>query len=243
MKGLDSLNTALKAGVKLYLKDGQLAYKTTNGPLEESLKKTIVANKADIIALLKLYQQDQPTVNRPAIVPQTNHEETVLSFAQQRLWFIEQYFGQFEETLDDGDYDVQSSNFIDEESTKNTASESDVTDYLYNVTHPLKLTGDIDHTRVKIAFENLINRHQILRTVYHSKQGNPYQEVLNPDVAAQRFNFNVSDAQSEKRQPEFVDSLVKSVSRQRFNLAMDLPIRINLTRVSNQEFEHSTRFL
>lgn len=78
-------------------------------------------------------------MERPALIP--------LSFAQERLWFIDQLQG----------------------STQ------------YHMPVLLQLEGDVDIAALTQAFRQLVNRHEVLRTVIKAVNGQPYQQVMGTD--------------------------------------------------------------
>ena len=71
-----------------------------------------------------------------------------LSFAQRRLWFINQ--------LEDG------------------------SDAQYNVPWGLRLDGNLNMAALELAFNQIIKRHEILRTIFLSSDQGPIQVVKNP---------------------------------------------------------------
>lgn len=82
---------AAKSGVHLYLKDNNLAYKTTGQGLTPELKQLITDNKNGIMELLK---SQQVYIRLPALKRLDNKPEQVLaSYAQQGLWLSDQFLG------------------------------------------------------------------------------------------------------------------------------------------------------
>ncbi|MFD6985725.1 condensation domain-containing protein [Streptomyces sp. NPDC059956] len=61
----------------------------------------------------------------------------------------------------------------------------------HNILLSLKLTGPLDRDALAWAFDRLIDRHEILRTVFPRDQGEPHQVVLDP--AAARAGLRVVD--------------------------------------------------
>nr|WP_196769786.1 non-ribosomal peptide synthetase/type I polyketide synthase [Vibrio coralliilyticus] len=84
---------ANKIGISLWLEEGdKLKYRATNHPETANTLKEIVALKPEIIDLLKLNHLHSENYPQPFIYREQG-SPAVLSFAQERLWFIEQYEG------------------------------------------------------------------------------------------------------------------------------------------------------
>ena len=88
------LERAAEAGVFLsYTSDG-LQFKLAADVFPEALKSEIVANKPALIEFLRQRQLDESTFSRPTIRAfDRTLQKAPLSFAQQRLWFIDQFDG------------------------------------------------------------------------------------------------------------------------------------------------------
>ncbi|MFJ2479047.1 amino acid adenylation domain-containing protein [Pseudomonas sp. NPDC087598] len=83
------MSLAAKKGIRLSLKDGSLTYMAPKGAMDEEIKKLIVDNKQQIIALLKS-QQATPVQPLPIITKREESSSSPLSFAQERLWLLNQ---------------------------------------------------------------------------------------------------------------------------------------------------------
>src|SRR6476469_5061058 len=84
-------------------------------------------------------QQTIPARTAPGPAP--------LSFAQQRLWFLDQLV------------------------PENTA---------YNIAFAMRLSGNLDLAALRASFNEVIRRHEALRTVFRSEDGNAYQVTEEP---------------------------------------------------------------
>src|SRR5262249_54931875 len=81
----------------------------------------------------------------PPIIPVSRDLELPLSFAQQRLWFIEQF----------------------EPASPN-----------YNIATALKLTGQLNIAALTESLNELVKRHESLRTTISAVNGKPLQRIL-----------------------------------------------------------------
>lgn len=76
------------AGIKLWLEDDQLKFKAPKGALTPELKDALVAAKTQVIDFLKQTRRGTGSEDK---IPVTDRSGALpLSFAQQRLWFVEQ---------------------------------------------------------------------------------------------------------------------------------------------------------
>ncbi|WP_235926146.1 condensation domain-containing protein, partial [Actinokineospora pegani] len=94
----------------------------------------------------------------------------------------------------------------------------------YNVPVVLRLTGALDLAALREALTDVVDRHEVLRTVYPAVDGEPVQRVL-PVTAPE---FEVVDGAEVGRQ-------VADFANQAFDLASDLPVRARVFRVGDEE--------
>ncbi|HEY6796335.1 MAG TPA: amino acid adenylation domain-containing protein, partial [Kineosporiaceae bacterium] len=103
----------------------------------------------------------------------------------------------------------------------------------YNLSTAARLRGDLDVAALVGALQDLVARHEILRTVYPDVSGEPRQAVLAPDEAA--IDVEMLDLSAE---PDVEASLADHLGRlsaARFDLASEPPLRAQLFRLSSTE--------
>ncbi len=93
----------------------------------------------------------------------------------------------------------------------------------YNVPLAMRLAGELDVAALRRALNDVLDRHEALRTVFPVVDGVPYQEVL-PEATVELTVREVSDVDSE------VAALVRGV----FDLGAGVPVRAGLLTVDSR---------
>ena len=93
----------------------------------------------------------------------------------------------------------------------------------YNVPLVVRLAGVPDPAALTAAVGDLLDRHEVLRTVVDVSGGEPAQRTL--DAAAARA---VADVRVVRCAPGEVDGLVRACAAETFDLTADLPLRVRL---------------
>ncbi len=99
---------------------------------------------AELSEVIEAAQHTGLGLQTPAIAPIPRNSDLPLSFAQTRLWFLNQ---------------------LEEESAT------------YNMAEPLRLTGYLQVTALEMAIQEILRRHEILRTTFKIVNGSPVQSV------------------------------------------------------------------
>lgn len=118
-----------------------------------------------------------------------------LSFAQQRLWFINQMEGP---------------------------------NPTYNVANIFRLTGRLDHEALSNALNDVVGRHEALRTVFGEHEGAPYQRILPAADAVVRMDVRHVPQSS-------LMEAVETACHYRFDLSAELLFRALLLVVGPDE--------
>ena len=139
------------------------------------------------------------TVEAKAIAPRKADAVLTLSFAQERLWFLNQLEG--------------------ESAT-------------YNIPSAWHLNGQLSIGALEAAVNEIIRRHEILRTTFTTQNGVPTQAI----AAAQPMTIPVIDLQQipETEQSQSVQNGISAEAQHPFNLATDPLIRVKVWRLNSQ---------
>ena len=137
---------------------------------------------------------------KSTIKPVSRSESLPLSFAQQRLWFMEQ--------LQPGSA-------------------------AYNIPSGVKLSGDLDLDIFEKSLNEIVRRHEVLRTNFKTEFGQP-QQVINADV---KLNLTVRDLQQldADAQQEQAAELFRQETARAFDLEQDLLLRVTVICLAPQK--------
>jgi amino acid adenylation domain-containing protein len=132
-----------------------------------------------------------------AIVPAGRSQELPLSFAQQRLWFVDQLTGKTPQ---------------------------------YNMPAAFRLRGKLDGDALQKSLDEIVRRHEILRTTYVADLGTARQIIhdARPIVITPADLTSLDPAARELR----VQELAKEEARTPFDLSTDLMVRARLLTLS-----------
>ncbi|MEV0088225.1 non-ribosomal peptide synthase/polyketide synthase [Saccharopolyspora sp. NPDC050642] len=96
----------------------------------------------------------------------------------------------------------------------------------YHIPLVWRLTGEIDVPSLQAAVRDVVDRHEVLRTVFPAAEGNPWQQVIHDPGSV--LEVPVVSA------PE-PDPLLDAVVDERFDLVRELPIRARIAVVDEHE--------
>jgi|GEM_PF-192527 len=136
----------------------------------------------------------------PPLVPAPRDGSLPLSFAQQRLWFIER---------------MEPGNPV------------------YNVPTLLRLRGDLDAAALERALEEIVRRHESLRTVFDEVDGAPVQVIL-PAGAVPLPVLDLSGVPAEEREARAMRRIEEEVRRP-YDLRTGPMMRTLLARLDGED--------
>src|ERR687886_246051 len=186
--------------INIFVEGEILRCNAPEGILTPELRAEISHKKAEIVSFLKAANRTSSFTPTP-IVPMGRDGNLPLSFAQQRLWFLDQL--------------VPNNPF-------------------YNVPAALRLTGSLNFSALQQTFNEIVRRHEALRTTLAVVSGQPVQRI----AAASHLPINVVDLRNlpqESRQIE-ANRLTAEEAQRSFNLSNDLLLRVTLLQLDDAEY-------
>ena len=137
----------------------------------------------------------------PPIVPIKREQLLPLSFAQQRLWFLDQ--------LSPGNL-------------------------FYNIPVVLRIKGDFNSAAFAASLNSLVKRHEILRTTFTTKSGNPIQ-LISPDYELDLPLVDLAFEDDLSRE-EKAFLLAKEEANIPFDLVKGPLLRAKIVRITENDF-------
>ncbi|MGZ7177564.1 amino acid adenylation domain-containing protein [Burkholderia gladioli] len=136
----------------------------------------------------------------PPIERQARDTALPLSFAQQRLWFLQQF---------------------------------DTSSAFYNMPSALRLSGRLDLVALERTLNEIVRRHEILRTRFVAIDGTALQQI----DPASAFTLDVLDlsALDETEREAAIADLADQEARTPFDLGRDYPLRVRIARAADTE--------
>ncbi|MFN6153013.1 MAG: amino acid adenylation domain-containing protein [Dolichospermum sp.] len=155
---------------------------------------------AELMPLIQHLQQQDLELTSPPILPRAENAELLLSFAQNRLWFLDQF-------------------------EPNSA--------LYNIPIALRLVGTLNQAALEQSLQEIIHRHEALRTNLITVDGQPRQIIQ----TATNWTVAVVDLRhlSTTAQEIAAQQLVQQQALQPFDLEKQALVRATLVVLSVTE--------
>jgi amino acid adenylation domain-containing protein len=163
-------------------------------------EKTELSAAKQMLLEKRLQGALRSTAREPMITRATHGDRAPLSFAQQRLWFLEQ--------LSPGSA-------------------------VYNIAEALRLHGTLDTSALERSLQEIVRRHEALRTNFVAVDGQPVQ-VIKPAVEFGVKTIDLRALAPLEREPE-LRRLTREETARPFDLTRDLMLRATLFRLTPTE--------
>src|SRR5579872_468336 len=167
---------------------------------ENGMKSTRAALSSEKYKLLSLTLQEAGLVRQERITRRPPGSPSPLSFAQQRLWFMDQ--------LEPGNPQ-------------------------YNIPMGVRLCGPLNVEVLQRAVQEIVRRHEVLRTVFPTVDGEPAQAVL-PEIDSILEVMDLTSMVREERETRAHAITYKEWTRS-FDLAHGPLIRVVVLRLAEDE--------
>ena len=172
------------------------------GTMDSNLRGRIAGLSPEKRALLqqRLKEKGQESALKQVIPPRPAAESAPLSFAQERLWFLDQY---------------------EPGST------------VYNMPRAFRLSGRLDISALERSLNEIVRRHETLRTTFRSVEGEPRQ-VVAAELTLPLPIIDLRDLSDDER-AEAVCHRAAEVIRRPFDLGRGPLLRTMLLRLRQEE--------
>ncbi|BAY25368.1 non-ribosomal peptide synthase [Calothrix sp. NIES-2100] len=163
------------------------------------------ATLAELAHLIEQLQQQDLELSAPPILPRAKNTDLPLSYAQQRLWFLDQF-------------------------EPNSPS--------YNIPVALRLVGNLNQAALEQSLQEIIHRHEALRTNFVTVNGQPTQ-IIREFLTGDREQGIVSVVDlthlSTIEQESALQQLAQQQAIQSFDLASESLVKATLVVLSQTE--------
>lgn len=146
-------------------------------------------------------QKGTAGIQLPPIEPVSRDRDLPLSFAQQRLWFLDQ---------------------LEPESTA------------YNIPTAVRVRGELALDILQQSIDEIIRRHESLRTCFRLKAGRPVQIIL-PEMALKIREVDLQNQKEDLRETEIL-RLARQDAETSFNLSTGPLLRITVLQLAEADF-------
>ncbi|MTE17476.1 amino acid adenylation domain-containing protein [Nocardia aurantiaca] len=152
--------------------------------------------EAPTVARLAARAESQADTGRVALTAQPRPQRIPLSYAQQRMWFLNR--------LEPGSA-------------------------AYSIPIVLRLSGQLNLDALRAAIADVLNRHEVLRTVYPYAEGEPSQVILPAAEAIAPITI------TSVTETELAESLSAFISTA-FDVTVEAPVRVRLFELGQHEW-------
>lgn len=199
MNTLKFLSELRELEIQLTVEGSRLICQAPEGRLTPEIRHQISQHKGDI---LSFFQRANRSVTETPVnlKPISRTGNLPLSFAQQRLWFLDRL--------------VPNNPF-------------------YNMPAAVRLTGEVNVEVLEAAFQEIIRRHEGLRTVFPERKGEGVQEIQ-AHIPVPIHVLNLQNLSAPEREKQ-VERIITHEALRPFNLSTGPLLRISLIQLTASE--------
>ncbi|MBD3559220.1 non-ribosomal peptide synthetase, partial [Planktothrix sp. FACHB-1355] len=199
MNIVEFLSQLRSLDIQVFVDSDRIRCNAPEGVITPELRAEIQERKTEIILFLKAANSTSKN-NTISLVPISRDRNIPLSFAQQRLWFLDGL--------------VPNNPF-------------------YNVPAAVRLTGSLNLEALSQTFNEIVRRHEALRTTFVTVEGQPVQ-VIHPALKVYLPIIDLQDLPLGEREKKAL-RLTAQEAQKPFNLSTEILLRITLLRLSATE--------
>ncbi|KAF7767739.1 hypothetical protein PCIT_a3826 [Pseudoalteromonas citrea] len=189
-----------RLGIQFYLVDGKLKSKAKKGAITTEVSALIKDQKQEIVDFLSCESNETEHQKKLPKIEKLSLDKAAMSFAQQRLWFIDK--------LHQGTVD-------------------------YNISAAFSVIGHLNIALVEKVLNIIIERHEILRTIYVEERGSTIQHIM-PFVNFAITQHDLSSLNGNDKS-KALQALVINNAKQPFNLESDLMLRVSYIQLAHED--------
>ncbi|MBR8826762.1 MAG: amino acid adenylation domain-containing protein [Gomphosphaeria aponina SAG 52.96 = DSM 107014] len=235
MKDIKNILSKLeKLNIKLWVEEGRLLYSAPTGAMTPEIRQTIKENKPEIITLLTETNQTA----QQTIFPMDNNTDIQAKIANlspekkelllRRL--AEKQLTQENKIVRNNDCNSYPASFTQTRFWFLNQLEPDSP--VYNMPKAFKFTQELNIENLKQALNQIITRHETLRTTFRSENGE-LKQIIAENWSLELPIINLADESEEQKT---FQKLATQIIEKPFNLAQDLMLRATLFRLANNEY-------
>ncbi len=200
MNTVEFLSYLRSLDIQVFVDGEKFRCNAPEGTITAELRAEIQERKAEIIEFLEATNRTNNHSFKP-LVPISRSENLPLSFAQQRLWFLDQL--------------IPNNPF-------------------YNIPLALNLTGSLNQAALEQTFNEIVRRHEALRTTVVIQSGQPVQ-VINPTLTITLPIIDLRQLPQAEREIQ-ARQLTTQEAQRPFNLSTDSLLRVKLLRLDETQY-------
>ncbi|WP_444997367.1 amino acid adenylation domain-containing protein [Aliikangiella sp. IMCC44359] len=190
------LLSLIELGISLDVSKDKLIVEGNLKALDDKTKIFLKSNKSEVMDYIRSRKRKAAQM----ITQRTQDNDLPLSFAQQRLWFIDQ--------LEPGGTQ-------------------------YNMPMAMRLNGRLNEEALQKSFDEIIRRHEILRTTYYNNTDGDGVQRIQKQQSIIINKIDISQYKDEEQLTKIFE-LADKDAQTAFDLTQDLMLRVSLITLSDE---------